>query len=333
MPRPPSRPFQTITLSVRPFWLTGMTVLAICVLAGAWWLQPMAMFAEISLPQAWQWVVAGQRRLLTDMRSALSSIGSGNTWTGSAGLVSIAFAYGVVHAAGPGHGKAVITSYALANHETIRRSTLVSFMAAFVQACSAIALVMVGMIILGRTARSLGALEAKLEIVSGVFIACLGLYLLVARGWHLARGHGGRNYWQLRQSLTPQSGNCACDHAHFVQPQDLTGAWSWRSAWLLALSVGIRPCTGALLLLVFARSQGMLWAGLLGTFAMALGTAATVSLLAMAAVGSRDLAMRASRPAPVWSDLLVNAIVLAAGIALVGLGTAMALSPPVRHPF
>jgi nickel/cobalt exporter len=77
----------------------------------------------------------------------------------------------------------------------------------------------------------------------------------------------------------------------------------------------------------------MVWAGLLGTFAMALGTAVTVSLLAMVAVGSRELAMRASRPAPVWSGVLVNFVVLAAGLTLVGLGAAMALNPPVPRPF
>jgi ABC-type nickel/cobalt efflux system permease component RcnA len=331
MAQPPSRTGETTAVSGRATGLVGVTILAICLFAAAFRLQPMAIFGEASWAQAWQSVLTGQRRLLTDMRSAVASIRGGDTWMGSAGLVSIAFAYGVLHAAGPGHGKTVITSYALASNETIRRSIGVSFMAALVQACSAIALVFVGLMMFSTTARSLGPLEARLEMVSGGLIVCLGLYLLVARGRHILQSQS--NDLQARGSPAPRAIDCSCDHAHFVHPGDIGGVWSWRSAWLLALSVGIRPCTGAMLLLIFARSQGMVWAGLLGTFAMALGTAATVSVLAMAAIGSRKLAMRASRPAPVWSGVLVNVIVLAAGLILVGLGAAMALTLPVRRPF
>jgi ABC-type nickel/cobalt efflux system permease component RcnA len=273
-------------------------------------------------------MLAMQRRWLTDMRSAMASISSGNPWEGSVGLVSVAFAYGVIHAAGPGHGKAVITSFALANNETVRRSIAVSFMAALVQACSAIALVFVGMMVFGQTARSLGGLEARLEVVSGVLIACLGLYLLVSRVWRFVRGRSALPAAALQSAHV----DCSCDHAHFVQPAVVASAWSWRSAWLLALSVGIRPCTGALLLLVFARSQGLLWAGLLGTVAMAIGTAATVSALATAAVGSRAWAVRASRPAPRWSGALVTMIVVVASFLLIAIGAAMALTPPVRRP-
>lgn len=84
-------------------------------------------------------------------------------------------------------------------------------------------------------------------------------------------------------------------------PKDLQGVWSWRKALPLALSVGIRPCTGALLLLIFAMSQGMWWAGVLGTLAMALGTALTVSVLATLAVSSRDLAVRLSGEGSSWA--------------------------------
>lgn len=75
-------------------------------------------------------------------------------------------------------------------------------------------------------------------------------------------------------------------------PKDLEGAWSWPKALALAVSVGIRPCTGAILVLLFAISQGLMWAGVMATFAMALGTAITVSALAALAVGSRELATR-----------------------------------------
>jgi ABC-type nickel/cobalt efflux system permease component RcnA len=75
-------------------------------------------------------------------------------------------------------------------------------------------------------------------------------------------------------------------------PQDIEGSLDWRKALAIAFSVGIRPCTGAILVLLFAISQGLMWAGVMATFAMAIGTAITVSALAALAVGSRELAIR-----------------------------------------
>ena len=75
-------------------------------------------------------------------------------------------------------------------------------------------------------------------------------------------------------------------------PKDLEGHLSWSKALAIAFSVGIRPCTGAILVMIFAMSQGLLIAGVFATFAMALGTAITVSILASLAVGSRELATR-----------------------------------------
>jgi ABC-type nickel/cobalt efflux system permease component RcnA len=192
--------------------------------------------------------------------------------------------------------------------------------------------VVVGIIILGNTARSIRAFEAELEVISGGLIAFLGLYLLGSRGLHILRRRRATADQQLSGNLVPIADG-SCGHAHIVKPQQVAGAWSWRSAWLLALSVGVRPCTGAVLLMVFAWSQGMIWAGLLGTFAMALGTAATVSLLATLAVGSRELALRATYPAPAWSGILLNLIVVAAGIVLIWFGATLALTPPVKSPF
>jgi ABC-type nickel/cobalt efflux system permease component RcnA len=80
--------------------------------------------------------------------------------------------------------------------------------------------------------------------------------------------------------------------AHLPAPSELQGDLSWRRALAIAFAVGIRPCTGAILVLVFAIGQGLWWAGVFSTFAMALGTAITVSVLAALAVGSRELAKR-----------------------------------------
>ena len=63
-----------------------------------------------------------------------------------------------------------------------------------------------------------------------------------------------------------------------VDARQLAGPMSWRKVMAVVFSVGIRPCTGAILVLVFALTQGLFWAGVAATFAMALGTAITVAL-------------------------------------------------------
>lgn len=103
---------------------------------------------------------------------------------------------------------------------------------------------------------------------------------------------------------------------HFADPGLLGGAWSWRQAWSLALSIGIRPCTGAIAVLLFALSIGMFWAGVFATFAMAAGTALTVSALAVIAVGSRELASRLAGRESAWAIRIEQAAGIA-GAALV----------------
>ena len=85
-------------------------------------------------------------------------------------------------------------------------------------------------------------------------------------------------------------------------PKDLEGPWSWKKAFALAFSVGIRPCTGAILVLVFALSQGLFWAGVFSAFAMAIGTAITVSILAALAVGSREMARKLAGEGSPWAS-------------------------------
>mgnify|MGYP002784389216 FL=1 len=89
-------------------------------------------------------------------------------------------------------------------------------------------------------------------------------------------------------------------------PKELQGDLTWGKALAIAFSVGIRPCTGAILVLVFALSQGLLWAGVFATFAMAIGTAITVSILAAMAVGSRDLAAKLGGEGSGWATAVAD---------------------------
>ena len=240
-------------------------------------------------------------------------------------LIGLSFAYGVFHAAGPGHGKAIITSYVVANNETLRKGIVLSFASAFAQAVTAIVLVGGLAVAFNLTSIAIQDTARWFEIGSYVLITALGGWLLWQKavkplltgiadrlsgdGLALAGAHGshhrhdhhhdGHHHHTHHHTHHDHhhhigaDGICTtCGHAHAPTPDMVQGRITLARAASIILAVGLRPCTGALVVLVFALSQGMIAAGVASTLAMAVGTGITVSLLAGLAVGAKDLAVR-----------------------------------------
>jgi ABC-type nickel/cobalt efflux system permease component RcnA len=113
-----------------------------------------------------------------------------------------------------------------------------------------------------------------------------------------------------------------CGHAHGPEPSELAGPGGWRRGFAAIFAVGIRPCSGAILVLVFALAQGLFWAGIAATFVMGLGTAITVATIAVLAVSAKDLAQRLSAGREAGGTLIMRGIEFgAAGLVLLfGLG-------------
>jgi ABC-type nickel/cobalt efflux system permease component RcnA len=247
------------------------------------------------LHSLYAWLTAWQADINRRLATAVRDIRTGNPVTATFILAALSFAYGVLHAAGPGHGKAVISSYVLANERTVRRGIALSFLAALIQGLSALIVVCILVLVLKATGLTMKATEAWLETASWALVGAVGAWLL----WRQLRSlrapvaaHAHEHHHHGHDHGHHAHDHSCCDHAHIPDPKQLEGAWSWRKALPIALAVGVRPCTGAILVLVFAIGQGLLWAGVFATFAMALGTAITVSALAALAVGSRELAVR-----------------------------------------
>lgn len=238
-------------------------------------------------------------------------------------LMGLSFAYGVFHAAGPGHGKAIITSYVVANNETLKKGIVLSFASAFAQAVTAIVLVGGLAVVFNLTSLAIQDTAKWFEIGSYVLITALGGWLLWQKavrplaasissrmgGEQLAlagaAGHGhdhhhshhghhhhDHHHDHHHHEIGPDGVCSTCGHAHAPTPDMIQGKISLARAASIVLAVGLRPCTGALVVLVFALSQGMVAAGVASTLAMAVGTGITVSLLAGLAVGAKDLAVR-----------------------------------------
>ena len=288
------------------------------------------------------WLMGQQKYYHDQMAGAVRGLKSANPVAAGMTLALISFVYGVLHAAGPGHGKAIISSYVLANRQTVRRGIALSFLAAFFQACSAIFLVGVIYVLIKATSLTMTSAEWSAEVISWALVTLAGVWLLVRQvvpmmagraaaaghshddhGHDHSHGHGhgaccGHDHEQTAEHVHDEN----CGHVHMPEPKQLEGPWSWPRAISLAMTVGIRPCTGAIGVMAFALSQGLAWAGVVSTFVMAFGTALTVSALAALAAGSRDAAEAWAGADSAWMARVSTGAGLLGAAAVIALGAA-----------
>jgi ABC-type nickel/cobalt efflux system permease component RcnA len=288
------------------------------------------------------WILAKQSEFYREMSATIRAAKSDGSavWT----LLAISFAYGIFHAAGPGHGKAVISSYLVANQETARRGIVLSFASALMQSLVAVLIVGVCAWLLNATARTMCGTERVVEIASYALIAAFGARLVWTKGGgfmralqarapvpaiagaaqHLGHDHGHahehHDHGHHHHHHDHDPGHVHdehCGHSHGPAPSELAGPGGWRRGFGAILAVGIRPCSGAILVLVFALAQGLFWAGIAATFVMGLGTAITVATIAVIAVSAKDLARRLSGGSEGGGALIMRGIEFgAAGLVL-----------------
>jgi ABC-type nickel/cobalt efflux system permease component RcnA len=297
------------------------------------------------------WILAKQSEFYREMSSTIRAAKSDGSavWT----LLGISFAYGIFHAAGPGHGKAVISSYLVANEETARRGIVLSFASALLQALVAVAIVAVFAWLLSSTARTMCSAEKAIEIASYGLIAAFGARLVWTKGGGFMRAlqakpapvmaaahhhghdhdlhdHGhdhDHSHHHHGHDHSHDHGHAHvhdehCGHSHGPTPDQLAGPGGWQRGLGTIFAVGMRPCSGAILVLVFALAQGLFWAGIAATFVMGLGTAITVATIAIVAVSAKGLARRLSAGREGGGTLIMRGIEFgAAGLVLLfGLG-------------
>ncbi|MEX1233814.1 MAG: hypothetical protein WEB56_02365 [Roseovarius sp.] len=231
-----------------------------------------------------RWAAGWQREFQNGLAGALRALRAGDAGA-FAWLMGLAFAYGVVHAAGPGHGKLLIGGYGMAARVPAMRLSLIALASSMGQAVTAIALVYGGMLVLGYTRAQLtGLAEGVMSSASAVAIGLIGLWLILRGARRLARrGHQGAGH----------DADCGCGHRHAPTAREVARTHGVRSTLALIGAVAIRPCTGALLLLVLTWQMGIPMAGIAGTLAMALGTGAVTVAVAVIAAIAREGALGA----------------------------------------
>ena len=230
------------------------------------------------------WAALQQREAQTALAAGLRAVRAGEpgAWIT---LMGVCASYGFFHAAGPGHGKLLIGGYGAAARFTALRLSTLAVISSLAQALTAIMLVGAGALVLGWSrARMTDTAEQVLAPASYGAIAMVGLWL----AWR-----GLRRVRSVRAAAAvAEDGTChSCGHAHGPSVDQVAGLTSWRDAVVIVVSVAMRPCTGAVFLLILCFGLGIPLAGIIGAMVMGLGTASVTVLVAILAVGTRRSAL------------------------------------------
>jgi nickel/cobalt exporter len=177
-----------------------------------------------------------------------------------------------------------------------------------------------------------------LESASYLMIAGMGLYLVwtaFRRGHHHApatAGGGAGSHFEIVNPLPAaqrhvhahdHGEDCDCGHAHAPSAADVKGDWSWGRAVVLAFAVGLRPCTGAILMLIFSWGIGLYWAGVAATLVMGLGVFITIAVIASLAVYAKTLALRFAARDNRMLALATTGLRALCGVGILALGALM----------
>lgn len=237
-----------------------------------------------------------------DLERSLSAAGT---------LISLSFAYGIFHAIGPGHGKVIVSSYLLADESDLKRGVFLAVLSALAQAVTAIVAVGLLAILLGLTHRAVAESVPMIERISFIFVIGVGAVLI----------------WRVFSDSHTHAHHDHDGHAHMPTPKEIRAARDWRDMAAIVLAVGLRPCTGAILVLLFALAQSAFLVGTLSTLAMSIGTAITVSALAILTVVSKNLALRVAGTADNrWTTRIEKGLKFAGGLFILSVGLLMLAS-------
>lgn len=307
----------------------GMIAVLLLIFA-LWQLYPSLLF-KVS-----EW----QRQFNLELSASLKSLKNHTTSAGIS-LLIVSFLYGVFHAVGPGHGKFILTGYLSFEQTKLPQAIKITLLSALVQGVVAITLVSV-IVVLFTLSRQYFNLTLKwVERGSFLIMIAFGCYWIwqVWRQYRLNQDSKRLNIRKILQistenrPLAPRfsavnhvhSDNCGCGHRHLPSSQEMDKAQDWKSLLMLVFSIGLRPCSGAILVLFLAYTLDLYFWGVVSALAMAVGTGLTLSLFACFVLFARHRAVKAgkwylsfssSRNAALILKLLVGGMLIILGVTL-----------------
>ena len=293
-------------------WLTLWPLVVFLLLAtgGGLWLWH-------AWPQVMVKSILWQREVNQQMSGLLKAVAASPTQAGGS-LLLFSFVYGVLHALGPGHGKIVITTWLATHPSKLKSSIGLTLASSLLQGLVAIGLVVAVLTVLQLPARQLHMSSFWLEKGSYALVGILGVLLCWRALKKLSKLLRRPKFTSFTAHHVHHDG-CGCGHQHLPDPEQIQSGDDWRARMMIILSMGMRPCSGAIMVLLFSKVVGVFSWGMASALAMAAGTSLTISSLALLVHFFRTLAVRLSRnKAPVlWRQVGWSTLALAGGAVLI----------------
>lgn len=267
--------------------------------------------AALALHTHWgaflQWCLAAQITLHRYLVMYLLQLNN-HQYSGGLWLLTGAFFYGVLHAIGPGHGKFIVATYLSTTKESQTAARVIPFIGSLMQGVSAILFVFILAVGFNLASGSLSESRWYVEKISAVLIGGFGAYL----AWHAAKSIKPRKLTIRTLSALHQHG-AACGCGHHGVGRESQGDWKTRLGVILA--IGARPCSGAIMILLFSNALGIVTWGIAAVMTMAFGTALSIVGLSLAVryARNRTATFFAGEAQFGW---LVPVLKMAGGIAL-----------------
>lgn len=309
-------PVSTPSTGWKTFWPVLLCAVLLTALGVALWLNWQDALLQSSL-----WQKALHQRLVSLLQQVVE-----NPLNAGAMLMFFIFIYGVLHSAGPGHGKVIIATYLATHPLKLKHSLRLTLASSLVQGLVAIALVTVVLSVLQLSTRMVHQSGFWLEKGSYLLVALIGLMLCYRAARRIIAIVRSSRRAPLRIStIRPlekghvHGPDCGCGHRHLPTAEEMEAKGGWKTTLAIVLSIGIRPCSGAILVLLFSKVLDIYYWGMVAAIAMSFGTAATISLLALLVHSARRLAQRLTvrgKP-PAWGNVAVSSLSLLGGAMLI----------------
>lgn len=300
-----------------------VTVLVLAIAGGLLW-------ALGALDGLAAWLSDAQRAAQERLAGAIRALRGGEPGA-LAAFWALCFGYGVLHAAGPGHGKLVIGGYGLARRVPVGRLVGLALAASLAQAAVAVSVVYALVAVLGLARGAVEtAAEDWLTPFGHALVAGLGLWLMwrgvggLRRQHAVADGHGHADHDHHPHDHHDHGSHehgPHCGHAHGPSLEEVARVTGWRDALALIAGIAVRPCAGALFVLILTWQLGIALAGVVGAVVMGLGTALITAGVALMAVLAREGALaglgsgRLAQALPVV-ELVIGALIAGAALTL-----------------
>lgn len=253
------------------------------------------------LPTSMSWLQSRLVHMQQTIQEAIINLKEKGTFTAYALFIGISFLYGLLHAAGPGHGKALVSSYLFASQHRYTKALSMAALIGIVHTFAAFLLTLI--------------IYVLFDLFFNAFFADVTYYATKLSAFIII-GIAGYLGWQKIQAIKRTPKLVSFSTHPFTCKCSSCSPKSQSTDWGVVLSAGVIPCPGTITIFIFALNTGAYLLGFLAALSMSLGMSSVIALTAIATVFTKNRFQTKSPKILIYSETISLAIMLGLGFIL-----------------